>query len=1209
MKNFIYSTIVLFLVSFSTFGQSPSWTLKENNFQYTMSFVGSLNIDGVRLANVNDKVAAFVNGECRGVTNLIYVATENKYYANLIVFSNTNNETISFKMYDSEKNVVKDVFKTASFTSNANFGNLSQTYIFSNKALRQGADLLDVGFVGVTRNDITIVGNKVTVYLNPGQSVTALNTTFTSSPGATVYIGNVQQTSGSNSLDFSNPVVFKVYSEDLNVVKEWTVAVQMPTYPVTLPTVFTLSKLTINENQAMGTVVGDFNVLIEDRVVSDLSLVAGDGGFDNSSFEIIGNKLLVKSIFDFETKSTYKILVQGISNRKEVVEKIFEITVLDDKLPTVFTLSKSTIEENKPVGTVVGDFTVAKEDRTAFALTLVDGAGGEDNSSFEITGNSLKVKSIFDFETKNIYKVRVHAVSSRGDVLDQNFTITVLDDKLPTVFTLSKSTIDENKPVGTVVGDFTVAKEDRTAFTLSLVDGAGGEDNSSFEIAGNRLKVKSIFDFETKSIYKVRVQAVSSRGDVLEQNFTITVLDDKLPTVFTLSKSTIDENKPVGTVVGDFTVAKEDRTAFTLSLVDGAGGEDNSSFEIAGNRLKVKSIFDFETKSIYKVRVQAVSSRGDVLEQNFTITVLDDKLPTVFTLSKSSIDENRAIGTVVADFTVVKEDRTVFALTLVDGVGGEDNSSFEIIGNILKVKSIFDFETKNIYKIRVQAVSSRGDVLEQAFTITVLDDKLPTVFTLSKLTIDENQPVATVVGDFTVIKEDRKAFVLTLIEGVGADDNASFEITGNSLKVKSVFDFEAKSIYKIRVKAVSSRGDILEQSFTITVLDDKLPTIFTLSKANIDENQPIATVVGDFTVIKENRTVFALTLVDGEGGEDNASFEITGNSLKSKAMFDFETKNSYKIRIKAQNTLGEQLFANYVITINDINDTPVLITISNDKINENLPAGTVIGTLKTKDQDKDSSIYRFSISGSDYLNFVLVGDQLVLKKSLDFEKQKVFQFELISNDQRGGEVKEKMTIYALDVNENPVITKNVGSNAVDFVLAGLSNNASDLGKVEATDVDANSVLSWEISPGQQVPFTITKDGIISFDGTIDPNNKTSYSFTVKVTDNGTPKLSDTVTVNVTIEFTVDDTLMYNNLVSPNGDGLNDRLLINNIQLYSNYVLAIYNSKGQMVLSTSNYKNDWTGNGLAEGEYYLYFTGMDPGNKERVYKELVRLVYN
>jgi hypothetical protein len=89
------------------------------------------------------------------------------------------------------------------------------------------------------------------------------------------------------------------------------------------------------------------------------------------------------------------------------------------------------------------------------------------------------------------------------------------------------------------------------------------------------------------------------------------------------------------------------------------------------------------------------------------------------------------------------------------------------------------------------------------------------------------------------------------------------------------------------------------------------------------------------------------------------------------------------------------------------------------------------------------------------------------------------------------------------------------------LLAGLSNNATEIGKVEATDVDANSNTKLEISPGQQV-FTITKDGIISLIGTIDPNNKTSYSFTIKATDNGTSKLSDTVTVNVT-EFTVDDT--------------------------------------------------------------------------------------
>jgi hypothetical protein len=53
-------------------------------------------------------------------------------------------------------------------------------------------------------------------------------------------------------------------------------------------------------------------------------------------------------------------------------------------------------------------------------------------------------------------------------------------------------------------------------------------------------------------------------------------------------------------------------------------------------------------------------------------------------------------------------------------------------------------------------------------------------------------------------------------------------------------------------------------------------------------------------------------------------------------MFDFETKTNYKIVYTK--ILKQVLFANYVITINDINDTPVLITISNDKINENTAA-------------------------------------------------------------------------------------------------------------------------------------------------------------------------------------------------------------------------------------------------------------------------------
>jgi gliding motility-associated-like protein len=1111
MKNYIYSAIVLFLLSFNTFGQAPNWTVKENDFQYTMTFVGALKIDGVRLDNLNDKVAAFVNGECRGVSNLIYVASEKKYYAYLTVFSNTNYEALSFKIYDSAKSVVKDVAKNISFESNANSGNLSHPYIFSNITLQQGADISDVGFIGVSRNDMTIVGNDITLYLNPGQNLTNLNTTFVVSPEATVFVRNVQLASGSNTIDFTNPVSFKVFSEDQTNVKEWTVSVKLPVYPVTLPTTFTLSKWTIDENQPVAAAVGDFNVFIEDRKVSDLSLVAGDGEFDNDSFEIIGNTLKVKSIFDFEAKNNYKIRVKAVSIRKEVLEKTFEITVKDDNLPTIFSLSKVVIDENKAIGTIVGDFTVVKEDRSVFALSLIQGDGSEDNASFEIVGNALKVRSIFDFEAKSNYRIRVQAVSTRGDVLVQTFEVTVKDDNLPTVFTLSKLTIDENKAIGTVLGDFTVVKEDRNVFALTLVDGLGAEDNASFEIIGNALKVKSIFDFEAKSNYRIRVKAVSARGDVLEQAFEITVKDDNLPTVFTLSKTETAENLPVGSIIGDFTAVKENRNVFDVSLVAGLGGDDNASFEIVNNQLRIKEIFDFETKSNYKVRVQAKNALNDLLFQTFIITIKDDNLPTIFTLSKLSISENQPLGSIVGDFIALKEDRKVFALTLVVGDGGEDNASFEIIGNALKVKSVFDFEAKNNYRIRVQAVSARGDVLEQAFEVAVIDDNLPTVFTLSK--------------------------------------------------------------------------------------------------DNIDENLADGSIIGDLVVAKENRNNFTLSLIDGDGGEDNASFELVGNVLKSKLIFDFETKKAYRIRIKAENTTGEVLYSNFVINVNDINDIPVLITSSNYDIKENLEVGELIGILTTKDQDKDLAKYRFLIKGTDYTFFDVIDNQLVLKQAVDFETQNSFQFDLISNDGKGGEVTESLTIKIIDINENPVILNADTNNLIAFSIPELDLKDTIIGKIEITDQDKADEHTYNIVSDETLPFAINNEGIIFLVGVIDYEKKSKYSFQVVVTDNGMPQLSDAVTVEVEIEDEIETTLAFNNFVSPNNDGKNDYLVIENIQLYKDYNLSIYNVRGQLVFTAVNYKNDWTGDGLPEGEYYLYFIGKDQGKKEFVYKEVVRLVSN
>ena len=97
-----------------------------------------------------------------------------------------------------------------------------------------------------------------------------------------------------------------------------------------------------------------------------------------------------------------------------------------------------------------------------------------------------------------------------------------------------------------------------------------------------------------------------------------------VPTNFSLSASTLDENNSVGAVVGSFTTTDADETdTFTYTLVSGIGSTDNNSFTIEGADLKAGEPFDFETKPSYSIRVRTTDPLGFSSERALTITVGD----------------------------------------------------------------------------------------------------------------------------------------------------------------------------------------------------------------------------------------------------------------------------------------------------------------------------------------------------------------------------------------------------------------------------------------------------------------------------------------------------------------------------------------------------------------------------------------------------------
>src|SRR5207248_1010238 len=134
-----------------------------------------------------------------------------------------------------------------------------------------------------------------------------------------------------------------------------------------------------------------------------------------------------------------------------------------------------------------------------------------------------------------------------------------------------------------------------------------------------------------------------------------------------------------------------------------------------------------------------------------------------------------------------------------------------------------------------------------------------------------------------------------LVTGTGDTDNASFTIGGTTLRTNSVFDFETKTSYSIRVQADDGAGGTFAKAFTVTVTNvDEQPTDLSVTPSSIAENQPLNTTVGTFASVDPDAgNTFTYTVA---GGSDDASFTISGSTLKTNAVFDFETKSSYAIK-------------------------------------------------------------------------------------------------------------------------------------------------------------------------------------------------------------------------------------------------------------------------------------------------------------------------
>uniref|UniRef100_UPI0035943147 T9SS type B sorting domain-containing protein n=1 Tax=Aquiflexum sp. TaxID=1872584 RepID=UPI0035943147 len=80
-----------------------------------------------------------------------------------------------------------------------------------------------------------------------------------------------------------------------------------------------------------------------------------------------------------------------------------------------------------------------------------------------------------------------------------------------------------------------------------------------------------------------------------------------------------------------------------------------------------------------------------------------------------------------------------------------------------------------------------------------------------------------------------------------------------------------------------------------------------------------------------------------------------------------------------------------------------------------------------------------------------------------------------------------------------------------------------------------------------------------------------------------------------------------NVITPDGDGLNDRFEIKGLDKFVENEIVIFNRNGDHVYEKKNYQNEWAADGLVSGTYFFVLKAVDRQGKPHEFKGWIQVI--
>ena len=357
---------------------------------------------------------------------------------------------------------------------------------------------------------------------------------------------------------------------------------------------------------------------------------------------------------------------------------------------------------------------------------------------------------------------------------------------------------------------------------------------------------------------------------------------------------------------------------------------------------------------------------------------------------------------------------------------------------------------------------SPNEIMEPSYTQFLDDPGLATQllvdigWTLASPSPANSAPVISAITNQSLDEDSDKTLSLSATDADG--DSLTFSITsapsqlnasisGTNLTLNPIADFNGNNIGPVTIQV--SDGSLTDStSFNVTV--------------NAVNDAPVISAITNQSLDEDSDKTLSLSATDADG--DSLTFSITsapsqlnasisGTNLTLNPIADFNSNNIGPVTIQVSDgSLTDTTSFN--VTVNAINDAPVISAITNQSLNEDSDK-----TLSLSATDADGDSLTFSItSAPSQLNASISGTNLTLNPIADFNGNNIGPVTIqVSDGSLTDSTSFNVTVNA--VNDAPVFNAQSDINLVNTNTSVITLSATDIDSASNTLV--YSVASFD----------------------------------------------------------------------------------------------------------------------------------------------------